>query len=190
LRDLSLWNRRRSYAQGRQAELLSRCMLRWLGRAGHGASGSSRFCRPRSGPILPWILRSVVCPWLRVLPFILVHSSEDCHVLSSHVQDELTLRIAAYAGTSALAGVIGGFVSYGFSFVDDSRLAKWQWLFIGEGIPTILVGIATVWVLPDRPEQGIPRGFTGAEHTITLARRSRYVDNTGGKGINWSHVRA
>jgi len=32
-------------------------------------------------------------------------------------------------------------------------LAGWQWLFIGEGLPAIALGIAALWVLTDRPEQ-------------------------------------
>lgn len=112
-------------------------------------------------------------------------------VQHAYTQDELTLRIAAYAGTSALAGVLGGLISYGIGFIEHSALKKWQWLFIIEGAPTMLIGIATIWVLPDRPEQGTPRGFTNTEHEIVLARRRRYITgNADQKGINWSHVRA
>ena len=32
-------------------------------------------------------------------------------------------------------------------------LAGWQWLFIVEGLPTVGLGIALLWLLPDRPEQ-------------------------------------
>lgn len=112
--------------------------------------------------------------------------NETC---ADRIQDELTLRIAAYAGTSALAGVIGGLISYGFSFADDNTLHKWQWLFLAEGAPTILVGFATIWVLPDRPEQGRPRGFSNAEHDIALARRRRHVRNADEGGINWAQVK-
>lgn len=66
---------------------------------------------------------------------------------------------------------------------------KWQWLFLAEGIPTILVGVATIWVLPDRPEQGRPRGFSESEYTIALARRRRYVRNADAAGINWNQVK-
>ena len=32
-------------------------------------------------------------------------------------------------------------------------LSGWQWLFIIEAIPTILLGILTYFVLPDYPEK-------------------------------------
>jgi ACS family tartrate transporter-like MFS transporter len=32
-------------------------------------------------------------------------------------------------------------------------LKGWQWLFLGEGLPAVLLGIATLWFLTDKPEQ-------------------------------------
>ena len=31
-------------------------------------------------------------------------------------------------------------------------LKGWQWLFVGEGLPAVLVGFLVLWLLPDRPE--------------------------------------
>ena len=33
------------------------------------------------------------------------------------------------------------------------QLAGWRWLFILEGIPAILLGVATIFFMTDRPEQ-------------------------------------
>ncbi|RSH93713.1 hypothetical protein EHS25_006360 [Saitozyma podzolica] len=107
-----------------------------------------------------------------------------------YTKDELTLRIAAYAGTSAISGVIGGLVSYAFGFASQNVLKQWQWLFIAEGIPTIIVGVLTPFILPDRPEQVKPRWMSDKEHAIALDRRNRYVKNASDEGINWNHVRA
>src|SRR3954453_15260446 len=32
-------------------------------------------------------------------------------------------------------------------------LHGWQWMYIAEGVPTVLIGVVTFFVLPDRPEQ-------------------------------------
>jgi hypothetical protein len=118
------------------------------------------------------------------------YDPDDERVALTCAQDELTLRIAAYAGTSAISGVIGGLVSYAFGFASQNVLKQWQWLFIAEGIPTIIVGVLTPFILPDRPEQVKPRWMSDKEHAIALDRRNRYVKNASDEGINWNHVRA
>lgn len=53
----------------------------------------------------------------------------------------------------AIAGVIGGPVA-GFimsRMVGVGSLANWQWLFILEGIPSILAGLAVLRYLPEKP---------------------------------------
>jgi len=49
--------------------------------------------------------------------------------------------------------VVGGPVSGLLLQMDGvGGLAGWKWLFIIEGIPAVLLGIAAFWVLPDGPE--------------------------------------
>jgi ACS family tartrate transporter-like MFS transporter len=47
-------------------------------------------------------------------------------------------------------------------------LRGWQWMYIAEGIPTILIGIVTLFVLTDRPEQA--RFLTMEEKTWLAGR--------------------
>ncbi|SDO94738.1 D-galactonate transporter [Ralstonia sp. 25mfcol4.1] len=53
----------------------------------------------------------------------------------------------------AIAGVIGGplagFIMSAMDGVDG--LANWQWLFVIEGIPSVLAGIAVLMYLPEKP---------------------------------------
>jgi MFS transporter, ACS family, tartrate transporter len=49
--------------------------------------------------------------------------------------------------------VVGGPVSGLLLQMDGiAGLKGWQWLFIIEGIPVVLLGVAALWLLPDRPE--------------------------------------
>jgi MFS family permease len=49
--------------------------------------------------------------------------------------------------------VVGGPVSGLILQMDGIAGVKgWQWLFIIEGMPVVLLGIAALWLLPDRPE--------------------------------------
>src|SRR2546426_6074558 len=51
----------------------------------------------------------------------------------------------AYILGGPLAGVILGIHSLG--------IPGWRWLFLLEGVPAVLLGLATFFVLPDRPNQ-------------------------------------
>jgi MFS family permease len=74
-------------------------------------------------------------------------------------------RARAYAWFLAaipVCGVIGGPISGALLGLDGRLgLQGWQWLFLLEGIPSVLVGFAVLWLLPDRP--GDARWLPSAE---------------------------
>jgi ACS family tartrate transporter-like MFS transporter len=53
-----------------------------------------------------------------------------------------------------LATAIGGPLSTALLQLDGVLgLHGWQWVFVGEGVPTILIGLSVMWVLTERPSQ-------------------------------------
>jgi MFS transporter, ACS family, tartrate transporter len=62
--------------------------------------------------------------------------------------------IALFMTATALAGVIGGPLS-GAILATKGTLgfAGWQWLFILEGLPSVILGIAVLFYVPDGPEE-------------------------------------
>lgn len=60
--------------------------------------------------------------------------------------------VALFMSAIALSGVIGGPLSGWImqKFAGVNGLAGWQWLFILEGLPSVVVGIATFFYLDDR----------------------------------------
>jgi ACS family tartrate transporter-like MFS transporter len=64
-------------------------------------------------------------------------------------------RARAYAwflSAIPVCGVIGGPLSGALLGLDGRLgLRGWQWLFLLEGIPSVLVGILVLWLLPERP---------------------------------------
>ena len=64
--------------------------------------------------------------------------------------DRRSTRTAGFVSAIALAGVIGNPVSGGImDFLSGALgLAGWQWLFLAEGIPSIIVGIWVMYYLP------------------------------------------
>ena len=79
--------------------------------------------------------------------------------------------VARFMTATALAGVIGAPVSTAALTLEGTAgLAGWQWLFLVEGIPSILAGAWVVFYLTDRPEQA---DWLTTEERETLAVRLR-----------------
>ncbi len=55
----------------------------------------------------------------------------------------------------AIAGIVGGPIAglIMSTMGGVSNLSSWQWLFILEGIPSVLAGFAVILLLPDRPSE-------------------------------------
>jgi ACS family tartrate transporter-like MFS transporter len=59
--------------------------------------------------------------------------------------------IALFLGGVPLSAVIGSPLSGWLLGVSGHGLSGWQWMMVLEGIPSLLCGLATLWVLPDSP---------------------------------------
>lgn len=78
-----------------------------------------------------------------------------------------------------LASVIGApLSSYLLTFHGAFGLAGWQWLFIIEGLPACLLGVAVLWLLPDRPASA--RWLSEADRTMIADALARDRLATGG----------
>jgi ACS family tartrate transporter-like MFS transporter len=65
---------------------------------------------------------------------------------------ERARAFAWFLAAIPVCGVIGGPISGALLGLDGRLgLQGWQWLFLLEGIPSVLVGFAVLWLLPDRP---------------------------------------
>jgi ACS family tartrate transporter-like MFS transporter len=93
--------------------------------------------------------------------------------------------IASFMIGIPLSGIIGGPLS---GFLLDLKgnlgLAGWQWLFLIEGVPPIVLGFVVLWYLTDEPRQArwlspIERESLDSE----LAHESRGVDQPTAAGI-------
>ena len=67
---------------------------------------------------------------------------------------ERARAVARFMTATSLAGVVGGpLSSYLLRMDGRAGLAGWQWLFLSEGIPTILLGISVLFLLKNGPEK-------------------------------------
>lgn len=61
--------------------------------------------------------------------------------------------VARFMTAAPLSGVVGGPISGALLGLHLGRLEGWQWLFLMEGLPAILLGAVVWFFLTDRPEE-------------------------------------
>jgi len=84
---------------------------------------------------------------------------------------ERARAVARFMTATSLAGVVGGPLSSAVLRMDGMHgLAGWQWLFLTEGIPTILLGISVLFLLKDHPEKA---GWMTPKERVWLAGELR-----------------
>jgi ACS family tartrate transporter-like MFS transporter len=102
------------------------------------------------------------------------------------------LAIAAFMAAAPLSQAIGSPISG--ALMEMPRLlglANWQWLFVLEGLPAVLLGFLTLKVLTDRPEQAA--WLTGDERTwlvtILAAERAHSQPHKGNAAATLATLR-
>lgn len=89
-----------------------------------------------------------------------------------YTKRELALRIGYLFVSSALAGAFGGLLAYGIGFMDGlAGLSGWRWIFIIEGIPTVILGVICWFFLADDPDTAYY--LNDEERELVLIRRAR-----------------
>ena len=67
-------------------------------------------------------------------------------------RDEFGIRMAIFFSGAALAGSFGGLLAAAIALMDGvGGKAGWSWIFILEGLATILIGVASFWMVQDFP---------------------------------------
>jgi len=86
--------------------------------------------------------------------------------------------VAWFMTAAAVAGIVAGPVSGALLMMHDMLgIAGWQWLFILEGAPAIVLGIAVAFRLPDGPEDA--RWLSPDERHALVQMNARESNPTG-----------
>jgi ACS family tartrate transporter-like MFS transporter len=83
--------------------------------------------------------------------------------------------VAWFMTANPLAGVVGSPISGALLGLHGAGLNGWQWLFVMEAIPAIVLGIAVYWILPETPATAT--WLSEDERTYLLATLER--ENAG-----------
>ncbi len=93
--------------------------------------------------------------------------------------DRRAKAFGMFMSASALAGVIGGplagFIMTSLNGVNGWQ--GWQWVFLIEGIPSVLAGVVTYFYLTDKPEQAT--WLTKQERDLVHADLARDAESLG-----------
>jgi MFS family permease len=94
--------------------------------------------------------------------------------------EERATRMAIFASSVAVSGAFGGLLATAISFLNGhAGLAGWQWLFVLEGIPAVIVGVMVWFWLPDYPQTAA--WLTPEERAFAVKRLGPYAPSMGDK---------
>lgn len=77
---------------------------------------------------------------------------------------ELPVRLSIWWTAETSAIIIGSFMAFGILHIDGLKgVEGWRWLFLIEGLITLVVGVSAFYFMPPSPTQtrGFPRGKKG-----------------------------
>ena len=69
------------------------------------------------------------------------------------IYEDRAKAVARFMSAIPIGFIVGGPIAGAILGVQWLGLSGWRWLFLFEGIPAVLLGTATLFVLPDRPNE-------------------------------------
>ncbi|RDW85517.1 hypothetical protein BP5796_03842 [Coleophoma crateriformis] len=101
---------------------------------------------------------------------------------------ERSIRVAFILASATLAGAFGGALAFAIGHMDGTHgLSAWRWLFILEGIPSVLSSIAVYFFLPDYPETA--QWLSEEEKALAIARLQNEGSHGHSKSLTWSEAK-
>ncbi|KAJ9602634.1 hypothetical protein H2200_012827 [Cladophialophora chaetospira] len=95
---------------------------------------------------------------------------------------ELAKRVSLLLGMSPLANCFAGALAYGITQIKHG-IEPWRWLFLIEGLPTVLFALVVFFFLPDGP--GHAKFLSEGEQTLAI-ERMQTKDRTAKNKVHWS----
>ncbi|KAB5581050.1 major facilitator superfamily domain-containing protein [Coniochaeta sp. 2T2.1] len=100
---------------------------------------------------------------------------------------ERQFRISLFFSGAALAGAFGGILAYGIGFMRGIVWVNgWHWIFILEGLATIVVAAAAYFFIQNYPDTAT--FITAVERKFILQRLAADSDATHNEGFTWGNV--
>lgn len=103
--------------------------------------------------------------------------------------EERSIRVAIILASATLAGAFGGAIAFGVGHMNRTHgLSAWRWLFILEGLPSVLSAFLVYFFLPDYPETA--KWLSPGEKALAEQRLSQQGSHGSGKSLTWVVAKA
>ncbi|KAJ3577113.1 hypothetical protein NPX13_g3452 [Xylaria arbuscula] len=103
-----------------------------------------------------------------------------------YCRKELQLRQAMFFSAASIAGAFSGLLAFAIAKLDGlGGLEGWRWIFILEGLATVVVAVAAFFLLYDFPETA---SFLTEEERAFVIFRLKYQGHMEGKGEDSARV--
>ncbi|KAF5328441.1 hypothetical protein D9619_013250 [Psilocybe cf. subviscida] len=97
---------------------------------------------------------------------------------------QLQLRIGLFFGAASLAGAFSGLLAFAIHFMSGTAgLLGWSWIFILEGMATVLVGLLAFLVMVDFPATA---SFLTPEERSFIVHKKKYDNSSVGEEEHFS----
>ncbi|KAH8886145.1 MFS general substrate transporter [Thozetella sp. PMI_491] len=106
-----------------------------------------------------------------------------------YTTEERSFRVAIILASATLAGAFGGAIAYGVGHMNGtSGLSAWRWLFILEGIPSIVSSFFVFFLLPDYPETA--KWLSEDEKALAARRLAVQGSHGSGAAMTWEEAKS
>ncbi|KAL4244473.1 MFS transporter superfamily protein [Abortiporus biennis] len=103
-------------------------------------------------------------------------------------RSEFGIRAAVFFSAATVSGAFGGLLAAAISNMDGiGGKPAWAWIFILEGLLTVLAGAASFWIIQDFPDTA--KFLSEAERTVVI-RRLQEDDqfSAAGEKLKWTYI--
>ncbi|EXJ79178.1 hypothetical protein A1O3_08679 [Capronia epimyces CBS 606.96] len=110
------------------------------------------------------------------------------YLTTVYKRDELAKRVAYLFSCTALSGAFGGLLAYALLQMDGvAGYAGWRWVYIIEGIFSVVIAVAVWFGLPTNPAEA---WFLSAEQKgIMRIRQEQTAQYMGSDELDWEEIR-
>lgn len=112
------------------------------------------------------------------------------YITQYYRREECGIRMATFFSAATLAGAFGGILARGIAEMDGlAGLSAWSWIFILEGLLSIIVSFSAYWLIRDYPQHR-PRFLNSAEREEIVRRLHEDAGESfeDSKGFRWDFV--
>ncbi|EQB49751.1 putative transporter [Colletotrichum aenigma] len=100
---------------------------------------------------------------------------------------ERQYRISLFFSAASLAGAFGGILAWGIGHMKGIVWANgWRWIFILEGIATVVIAVAAYWFIQNYPDTA--QFVSDKERRFIRARLAADSDATHDERFTWAYV--